>query len=210
MNGLSDTLLALVRRRLESRYRRILFVHKELAKIDRAAKQAVSENARNRTVPGGSFEDFVFNRIDFSVYKKIDADEFRLLFDEGLADYSDAFYQKNFAMDRGAVHRIITGAYIKAGPFYLCKSAGPLLLSIMRTLHTSLDFAPLLLAGEAGDPAQLRKAAELLDGQVIRHQDGMETKLFIPDAKAAVQSEGDSLLCGTFHPLGKACTMGLL
>ena len=207
MNGLSDTLLALVRRRLESRYRRILFVHKELAKIDRAAKQAVSENAGNRTVPGGSFEDFVFNRIDFSVYKKIDVDEFHLLFDEGLTDYPDAFYQKNFAMDCDDVRRIIMGAYIKAGPVCLCKTPGLLLLSIMRTLHTSLDFAPLLLAGETNGPAQLWRVVELLDGQVIRHQDGMETKLFVSPEKSAAQSP---ILCGTFYPLNKACTMRLL
>jgi hypothetical protein len=214
MNDLPETFLAVVRQRIESRYRRILFVHRELAKIDKdcqswAAKKAVSKNGGNspKTVPGGSFEDFVFNRIDFSVYKKIDAEEFRLLFDEGLADYEEAFYQKNFAMDSAAVRRIIAGAYIKAGLFYLCKTAGPLLLSIMRTLHTSLDFAPLLVAGETADPSQFPKTMELLDGLVIRHQDGMETNLFI---QPGTQPGGPPILRGTFYPLGKPCTVTLI
>jgi hypothetical protein len=188
-----------VKRRIESRYTRLLFVHKELASLDAATKQ------QEKLTPSGSFEDFVFSRINFSVYKKIDAEEFRLLFDDGLADYTDAFYQKAFRMNREEVHGVITRSYIQAGPFYVCKQAGHLLLSIMRTLHTSLEFAPIIVDGELSGADHLRLMAELLDGTVIRHSDNSETKLFVPG-----KNSGGSLLCGTFYPLGKACTITLI
>jgi hypothetical protein len=188
-----------VKRRIESRYMRILFVHKELAGLDAAAKQ------REKITPYGSFEDFVFSRIDFSVYKKIDAEEFRLLFDEGLADYTETFYQKAFNMNREEVRGVIARSYIQAGPFYVCKQAGPILLSIMRTLHTSLEFSPLFAGEELSSTDQFRFILELLNGAVIRHSDNSETKLFAPS-----ENSGGPLLCGTFYPLGKACTITLI
>jgi hypothetical protein len=199
-NSASIALVNTIKRRIESRYRRILFVHKELAKLDTAAKQ------QEQTTAAGSFEDFVFSRIDFSVYKKIDAEEFRLLFDEGLDDYTEMFYQQNFNMTREETRKVIARSFIRIGPFYLCKKAGPLLLSILRTVHTSLQFAPLL-DPELG-PEQLRLTVELLDGVVIHHSDNSETKLFVP-ANSTGKS-GGPLLCGTFYPLGKACTITLV
>ena len=221
MNDLpKEELLAVVKQRIESRYRRILFVHHELAKLNVAVKQA----GPIKTIPGGSFEDFVFSAIDFSIYKKIDAEEFRLLFDEGLADFEESFYQKTFTMSREDIRRTITEAYIKEDSFYICKRTGLLLLSIMRTVHSSLDFAPVLTSDDvaeisrrtrAGDTCvngqgffsgkdQLRAAAKLLDGALIRHKDGMETKLFTPKAKNNENIPADPLLCGTFYPMGKA------
>ncbi|MDR2701425.1 MAG: hypothetical protein LBB72_03230 [Spirochaetaceae bacterium] len=198
-NASALALVNTIKRRIESRYTRLLFVHKELAGLDAAAKQ------QEKLTPSGSFEDFVFSRIDFSVYKKIDAEEFRLLFDDGLADYSEAFYQKAFNMNREEVRGVIARSYIQAGPFYVCKQAGHLILSIMRTLHTSLEFAPIIAAGELSGADQLRLMAELLDGTVIRHSDNSETKLFVPG-----KNSGSPLLCGTFYPLGKACTITLI
>jgi len=203
MSGTTDAssataLVNTVKRRIESRYRRILFVHRELADLDAAVKQQGG-------TPPGSFEDFVFSRIDFSVYNKIDADEFRLLFDDGLDDYADAFYQKAFNMNREKVRSVIASSYIQEGSFYLCKQAGHLILSIMRTLHTSLEFAPIITAAELSDADQLRQVAELLNGTVIRHSDNSETKLFTPGGNS-----GSPLLCGTFYPLGKACTIVLI
>ena len=224
MESYAEALVALIRRRIESRYRRIVFVHRELAKLDAAAKQSFSasesEDGKNDVTEksgestktmGRNFEDFVFSHIDFSVYKKIDAEEFRLLFDEGLSDYEESFYQKNFAMNSEEIRGIINGSYIKAGPFYLCKKAGPLLLSIMRTVHTSLDFAPLLGADDISGPEQLREVVGVLDALVIHHDDGMETRLFVP--KKTMNTAGtDSLplLCGIFHPLGKPYTVTLI
>jgi hypothetical protein len=193
LSHFQQALLKVVKRRIESRYRRILFVHQELAKLNDA-----------EAIPSGSFEDFVFSRIDFSVYKKINAEEFCLLFDEGVSDYEESFYQKAFSMCRDNIRRTINEAYIKEGLFYLCKRAGPLLLSIMRTLHTSLDFAPLLLPDDISRE-QLLEAMHFLDGQTICHNDGMETKLFV-----RTQPDSRPILCGTFYPLGKPYTVELV
>ena len=224
----ADEIVALVRRRIESRYRRIVFVHEELerlnalAKLEPAAKQKISAQlndqstatatATDQSTDGSSeksglsnrsFEDFVFSRINFSVYKKIDVEEFQLLFRDGLHDYDDSFYLKFFSMGRAEVWRTINECYVKAGPFYLCKKSSPLLLSIMRTMHTSLEFAPLLDSDEIGDKEQIKAIAGILDGLVVKHDDGMETRLFVP-------KQGTALLCGTFNPLGKACTITLM
>ncbi|MDR2663114.1 MAG: hypothetical protein LBC31_08975 [Treponema sp.] len=206
--GSAEALTRRIRRRVESRYRRICFVYRELAKLDAAAKESGIPGAAKNTAGGngaagstgaGSFEDFVFSRIDFSVYKKIDVEEFGLLFDEGLADYEELFFRKAFSLNREQVRGVIGSSYIRAGPFYVCKGAGPLLLSIMRTLHTSLEFAPLLTADDAADTEQLGLLKAALDGVVIRHDDGMETRLFIKD----------NSLYGTFHPMNKAYTLRL-
>ena len=210
----ADEIVALVRRRIESRYRRLCFVHEELerlnalAKLEPAAKnKSASEQAPD--LANRSFEDFVFSRINFSVYKKIDTEEFNLLFKDGLYDYDDSFYQQFFSMNREEVQKTIKESYVKAGPVYLCKKSSPLLLSIMRTVHTTLDFAPLLGGGEIADNDQIKAVAGILDGLTVRHDDGMETKLFIPK-EANLNIQEKALLCGTFYPLGKACTITLI
>ena len=206
----ADEIVSLVRRRIESRYRRLLFVHQELEKLNALAKlEPSAKTTGDNTLSNRSFEDFVFSRINFSIYKKIDTEEFTLLFCDGLQDYEDAFYTNFFSMSREEVRKTINGSYVRAGPFYLCKKSSHLLLSIMRTMHTSLDFAPLLGADDIADRDQLKAVAGVLDGLVIRHDDGMETKLFIPQA-ADPNMQDMALLCGTFHPLGKACTVTLI
>jgi hypothetical protein len=233
----AETVTALIRRRIESRYRRIRFVYEELAKVDakiraegRAALGGVPAAGPGSAVVGGvpkpgaihppgslsgaaydgSFEDLVFSTIDFSVYRKIDAETFSLLFDEGLEDFGESFYQKAFKTNRENIRETIFRFYLKVGPFYVCRKTNPLILSIMRSLHTSLEFAPLLAPDDlAGDSAgQYQAIITALDGVVIRHDDGMETRLFIrnPETKA----EEKTALWGTFHPLGKAHTIPLL
>jgi hypothetical protein len=204
----AETLVNTIRQRIESRYRRIRFVHEELVKLDTAAKEQIGKGGSPAPAYNGNFEDFVFSHIDFSVYKKIDAEEFRLLFDEGLSDYDESFFQKAFTMNREAVRSTIKSAYIKVGAFFVSKSAGPLLLSIMRTLHSSLEFAPLLTKEDL-NPEQLLAAAGALDGTVILHDDGRETRLFVPK-KEVPQSGPGGTLCGTFHPLNKAYTITLI
>ncbi|MDR0586337.1 MAG: hypothetical protein LBG26_03765 [Treponema sp.] len=204
----AETVTALIRRRIESRYRRIRFVHQELAKINAKTPPG--------TVYGGSFEDLVFSTIDFSVYCKIDAEEFSLLFDEGLADFDETFYQKAFKTNRENIRETIFRFYLKAGPFYVCRKTNPLILSIMRSLHTSLEFAPLFamddFAGDStGRAEQYRAIIAALDGVVIRHDDGMETRLFTRGPKANAKTEEKTApLWGTFYPLGKAHTIPLL
>ena len=213
---IAETLTPVIRRRIESRYRRILFVHQELIKLDAAAKDRSSDITRKKSPPPAagksfpveSFEDFVFSRIDFSVYKKIDSSEFTLLFDEGLSDYEEVFYQKTFNKTRGEIHRIINDAYIKTAPFYICKNTTPLLLSIMQTLRSSLEFAPLLTGADVSG-GELQAVVDALDGMVIRHEDGMETKLFAPEETQVIPNHQGKLF-GTFYPLGKAYTIPLI
>ena len=210
----AETFAFVIRRRIESRYRRILFVHHELVKLDTAAKDRLLNITEKESQVSGksaltieSFEDFVFNRIDFSVYKKIAADEFNLLFDEGLSDYEEKYYRKTFNKTSQEIRRIIHDSYIRAGPFYLCKKNTPLLLSIMRTLHSSLEFAPLLTGDSVTGGEQLQAVVDVLDGMTIRHEDGAETKLFTPEKK---QDKTNAKLFGTFYPLGKAYTIPLI
>ena len=81
----------------------------------------------------------------------------------------------------------------------------------MRTVHTSLDFAPLLGSAEIAGTDQLRAVAGILDGLVIKHDDGMETNLFIPKQdNTSPNIQNTALLCGTFRPMGKACTITLI
>ncbi|MDR2552538.1 MAG: hypothetical protein LBD31_05165 [Treponema sp.] len=204
-----EELAEIIRRRLESRYRRLCFVHQELAKLGASAKERINGTTQDGS-PGAvfrseSFEDFVFSRIDFSIYKKIQAEEFGLLFDQGLEDFDEEFFRGAFNLDRKQTRRMIADSYVKAGSFFVCRRVGPLLWSIMRSLHTALDFLSLVDGLGLGE-VQIRAAAEALSGRVIRHDDGMETRLFAPGQDA--KSRG--LLCGTFHPLGKAHTLTLV
>ena len=202
----SNTLTALIRRRVESRYRRVCHVRRELAKLSEHS----NEDGENKAY-GGSFDDFVFSSIDFSLYNKIEAEEFTLLFDEGLADYDENFYHRAFGTNRDAVRETIFRSYIRAGPFYVCKRANPLILSIMRSVHTSLEFAPLLSPADLNedDRNQYPALVAALSGVVIRHNDGMETRLFAPGPNDGAFMPG-AALCGTFHPEGKAHTMVLI
>jgi hypothetical protein len=240
----AEAVTALIRRRIESRYRRIRFVYQELAKVDAKIRTDGAPPAGSGGIPGsggaagpggsggaayggaaygGSFEDLVFSTIDFSVYRKIDAEEFLLLFNEGLEDFDETFYQKAFKTDRETIRKTISRFYLKAGPFYICRKTNPLILSIMRSLHTSLEFAPLLgpddIAGNSTEKAEQAKRygaiIAALDGVVIRHDDGMETRLFTrgpeTDAKTEEKARASgALLWGTFHPFGKAHTVSLL
>jgi hypothetical protein len=218
----------IIRTRLESRYRRICFVYQELRKLD-----------FKKAKPGMLFDDFVFEQTDFGIYKKIPMDDFYLLYDAGLDDFDDTFYKKNFRINRGAVRTIISRMYRQTGPCYYCKEEkilqNPLLISVMRTLHTSLEFVPLI-----GNAELLRECTGLihfllaqsdlgkdmffymaqgfnelfcrilcnLHKVTVTHSDGMNTTLFIAasgDTRTSALS-----LWGTFRPLNKAHTVSLV
>ncbi|GHU61835.1 hypothetical protein FACS189445_4240 [Spirochaetia bacterium] len=211
----------LIRRRLERRYARICVVHAELGKLD--FKQAKA---------GTGLEDLVFAQTDFDRYKKISREDFSAFFDEGLDDFDDFFYKNNCMMDRDAVRKTIFHCYRPKGEHYFCAAMNPLLLGIMRTLHTSLDFAPLLRAEETQRECEILirflqsqsalgedTLSELshnfsalfaglirsLDKVMLVHPDGMITTLFIREQ----DGEGAPVLCGTFHPSNKAHTIQL-
>ncbi|MDR1389978.1 MAG: hypothetical protein LBJ31_08385 [Treponema sp.] len=206
----SEAFIAVIRRRIESRYRRICFVHQELKKLD-ASLNAQKDKDKDAEPSGkkfAGFEDFVFDHIDFSIYQKIDAEEFELLFDFGLDDYDDDFYRNSLKMKSAETRRLIARSYVKAGAWFLCKNPSPLLLPVMRTLHTALEFAPLVTEQDYPD---LKSLAAALDGVVIRHRDGMETKLFRagPAQPGKEPSGPPPELYATFFPFGKAYTVAL-
>jgi hypothetical protein len=208
-----------IRRRLDRRYARICVVHGELGKLD--FKKAKS---------GTGFEEFVFAQTDFDRYQKIDRGDFNTFFDEGLEDFDDSFFKTNFTMDRGAVRKAIFHWYKIEGEQYLCAALNPLLMGIMRTLHTAMDFAPLIkpeeilmeweslirflqsksalgeddLAGLAENFSPFYSGLlSSLNSVTVIHPDGMNTTLsFRPN-------ETPPALYGTFHPSQKAHTIRL-
>lgn len=218
----------IIRTRLESRYRRICFVYQELKKLD-------FKKAR----PGMLFDDFVFEQTDFGIYKRIPQEDFYLLYEAGLDDFDDKFYIKKFRINRSAVRTIINRLYRPAGAYYCCKEEkilrNPLLISIMRTLHTSLEFVPLIGSGEllqecTGLIRFLLTQSDMdkdmffymaqgfnelfcrllcnLHNVTVTHSDGMDTTLF---TAAADKTETSAFtLWGTFRPLNKAHTISLV
>ncbi|GHV76277.1 hypothetical protein AGMMS49942_10980 [Spirochaetia bacterium] len=189
----------LIMRRLDRRYARICVVHAELGRLD-------FKKAR----PGTGLEDMVFAQTDFNRYQKISREDFNTFFDEGLDDFEDVFYKNNCMMDRGAVRKAIFHWYRAEGEHYYCAAVNPLLLGIMRTLHTSLDFAPLLRAEETQRECEIlirflqspnfSALVRSLDKVTVIHPDGMTTTLSLKD----------ETLYGTFHPANKAHTIRLI
>lgn len=202
--------------RLERRYRRICFVQRELERLD-----------FSQTRPGIAFDDLVLEQADFSMYRSLSAEEFSLFSGPGLEDYEDGFFQSTFELRRKAVAGIIGGAYDREaraeGPRFQLRDErflrNPLFLSIMRSLHSSLDFVPLFSREEIdGEWRALHRALDAcavnaagfsqflsilipaLDGGGMVHRDGMRTEFSV---------QGESLQ-GVFHPENKAYTMILL
>jgi len=202
----------LLQRRIERRYRRICKISSELGRLD-----------FRKAGPGMSPEDYVFSQIDFSWYKKIEEKEFDTLFPEGLADFSEAFYKRNFSIGRDETETVIKESYRKEENFYIIQRENPLILSIMRSLDTSLESVNLFtteeLRGElnnlldfveeeksrkkllAGMERFYHLLVSGLDGKNIIHEDGMTTTLFI-------RPTGD--LSGTFRPGNKPWTLVLI
>ncbi|MDR3248335.1 MAG: hypothetical protein LBT39_06070 [Treponema sp.] len=208
--------------RLDRRYRRIRFAQGELGRLD-----------FSKAAPGTAFDDFVFAQIDFSIYQKIPAEEFALFSECGLEDFEDAFFPRFFRMDRKAVATLIAQTYRPLDGFAVIKEdkllKNPLLMAVMRTLHTSLEFAPLLekeaVLRECNTLLRFLEQAPLvgkrlfhlargfgtlfaqlllaLDGARVIHADGMITGL-----SAASGAEG-TVLKGTFRPHRKAYTIPL-
>jgi hypothetical protein len=128
--------------RLDRRYLRIRAVQDELGKLN-------FEKAK----PGAALDDFVFEQTDFSMYKKIGAEEFSLFSaGAGIDDFDDGFYTGSFGMDREKTEAVISSAYRRIGAFYYINKEAhlrnPLLMAAMRTLHTSLAFRPLVTGEE--------------------------------------------------------------
>jgi hypothetical protein len=198
-----------VKKRINRLYLRLCRLQEELGHLDlKKAKPNISL--------GLSLEDFIFSNIDFSRYREINENYFTTLFSEGLADFGEGFLRKNLNRGRSEIETLIEGSYKKGEGVYRIEKESPLVLSIMRTLETSLDTLPLLSLEEITQELDLIPAkyggrenqeklysllVTSLDGISITHDDGMTTKLFISDS-------GE--LSGTFRPADKPWTLVLI
>jgi len=198
-----------VKKRINRQYYRLCRLQEELGRLDlKKAKPSVSL--------GFNVEDYIFSNIDFSRYKEINENYFVKLFTEGVEDFPDAFFWINFKRRRDDIKELIDRNYKKTEGVYRAVKESPLLLSLMRTLETSLETVPPFSLSEImeelgripakyGGKENKKKIFGLLvsslDGVVITHDDGMATKLFITDS-------GD--LAGTFRPADKPWTLILI
>ena len=145
----------IVRRRLERCYLRLCRISGELGALD--LKKAAS-GAKGST----ALEDFVFSQIDFSRYRSMDEKEFESLFPEGIEDFDEALFKKNFGLQRQEIQSVIEGSYKKNEGKYRLQRETPLILSVMRTLETSLQTVPLFTAEEITE--ELKKLLDFLEG----------------------------------------------
>ena len=199
-------------RSIHRRYLRLCRLQAELAGLD-------LEKAK----PGVSLEDFVFSKIDFLRYREIEEKYFDTLFLEGLKDFDEAFFKEKFYLDKKEVQSMIETSYIKMEGVYRLQRENSMILSVMRTLETSLEDLPLFTPEDISDevkkipgfddgscggfPPEIRNVETLfqllvlsLDCVVIGGE-GMETKLFI-------SAEGN--LEGIFRPDNKPWTRILI
>jgi hypothetical protein len=178
--------------------------------------------------PGAALDDFVFEQTDFSAYKKIHDEEFSL-FTVGLEDFDDSFYVNAFRMDRKKIEGVINGAYKRIGGFYYIKQEqqlyNPLLMAVIRTLHTSLAFVPLVTQEELRAEFLCVVKYLVQSGVVAEETFLPATENFIPvyadlvqvlNSKSVVHGDGmvtaftveeGPVLKGTFHPRDKANTV---
>ena len=208
----ADNEEGILKKRINRCYLRLCRVQEELSRLD--LKKAAS---------GSTLEDYVFSRIDFSRYREIDIGYYEVLFSEGLRDFDETFLSKKFGIAREELQSLMEGCYKKTERYYKIQKENPLILSVMRTLETSLENSALFTAVEireeiinlydfAGGVSVkgkilpgMEKLYPLLvlglDGVTIAHADGMTTKLFI-------SRDGD--LSGTFRPSDKPWTKVLV
>ena len=198
-------------RRIDRRYHRLCRLQEELHSLD--LKKAAHGNVKSFIL-----EDYVFSQIDFSRYRQMGEKDFGRLFPDGLGDFDDAFFKKNFRLGRDEIRAVIEGSYKKEDGLYKLQRENPLILSVMRTLETSLEDSPLLRPAEIEEELKnlldFIKSEKIphmellypllvssLDNATVSHEDGMTTRLF-------VSAQGE--LSGTFQPAGKAWTRSLL
>ena len=199
-------------RRIDRLYLRLCRITGELGRLD--FKKAAPDKLK-----GFALEDFVFSSIDFSRYREIGEKEFNRLFTEGITDFSEDFFTRNFGLGVKEIQSVIKECYDKAEGVFKLTQENPLILSVMRTLETSLENQPLFTAREIHEEINKLKAfadegpafsdmnalyprlASSLDNAGVTHEDGMTTRLFI-------SSEGD--LSATFRPENKPWTRVLI
>ena len=207
LNKDGDDFQGQIRERIKRLYLRLCRVQEELGRLD-----------LKKAPPGVSPEDYIFSQIDFSRYRKIDEETFLSFFLEGIEDFTDIFFKKIFGYDKEKVKTTMKESFLLQDGVYILKRDNTIILSIMRTLETSLESRPLFSAEEINEEiknlvefmggSRLKKQKNLfpllvksLDNKIIRHKDGMTTKL-------SVSSNGN--LSGTFRPGDKPWTLVLI
>jgi hypothetical protein len=200
-------------RRLERRYLRIRFVQQELGKLD-----------YHKALVGERFTDFVFKQMNFAIYRHMGIEDFEEFFLAGLQDFPPAFYSRSFHMDMPAIRSLLHQSYVREAAAYHLERESPLVLSVLRSLHSSLEFLPLLtrqeIQGELslllpGGDSPLRSAdlsratdllfppmAAILNRRAFTHRDGAKTELHLRPQ--------ENVLVGVFHPDNKAFTLPLI
>jgi hypothetical protein len=197
-------------------------IHRRCLRLCRLQEELTGLDLKN-VKPGDSLEDFVFSKIDFSRYKEIEAKYFETLFWGGLKDFDEAFFREKFYLDKKEVQSMIETSYKKTEGIYRLQRENSMILSVMRTLETSLEDLPLFTPEEISEelkkipgfdsgsiesfPPEIRNVETLfpilvscLDGVVVRGE-GMETELVI-------STEGN--LEGIFQPDHKPWTRILI
>jgi hypothetical protein len=198
-----------VKKRINRLYLRLCRLQEELGRLDlKKAKPNISL--------GLSLEDYIFSNIDFSRYREINENYFTTLFLEGQADFGEGFYIKNFNRSKSEIETLIVQSYKKVDGTYRIGKESPLILSVIRTLETSLDNLPIFsleeitkeldrIPAKYGGRENQEKLYSLLvtslDGVFITHDDGMTTKL-------SITASGE--LAGTFRPADKPWTLVLI
>ena len=208
--------MPMTEKKIERRYLRLCRVQNDLGRLD-FKKAAPGKNTGSAF--GFSLEDFVFSQTDFSPYREIEEKHFESFFLEGMSDFDDSFFKKNFNLDREEVKSLVENSYKKTGGLYKIQRENFLILSIMRTLDTSLEETALFTPEEI--QTEIEKLHGFAEGNIqqpeiktffplfvsslantsFRHNDGMTTKLYIC---------GEGNLMGTFHPAGKPWTRVLI
>jgi hypothetical protein len=197
-------------------------IHRRYLRLCRLQGELTGLNLE-KAGPGVSLEDFVFSKIDFSRYKEIEVSYFEKLFLEGLKDFDEAFFKEKFYLNKKEVQSMIETDYKKTEGVYRLQRENSMILSVMRTLETSLEDLPLFTPEEIseelkkipgfddGSPGlfspEIQNVETLysllvlsLDGVVVRRED-METKLII---------SGEGNLEGIFQPENKPWTRILI
>ena len=200
-----------LKRRMERFYRRFCLLQGELGRLDlKKARLGATLGVNGYK----TLEDYAFSSIDFSRYRSMSEKLFVSLFPEGLTDFDESFFKRNFGLDRTEIQSVIEESYQKAEGEYRLLRENSLILSVMRALETSLEAAPLFtpediatelqsLPGPAREklPRQIYPLlVSSLDNALVTHSDGMTTKLFITAGG----------LSGTFRPGDKPWTQVLV
>ena len=206
----------IIEKKINRHYLRLCRVQEELGKLDLKKSKTAS------------LEDYVFSQLDFTPYKEIPELEFENILMESIQDFNEAFFQRNFNLNKNDAHILIKKFYVKEDSLYIMQGENPLVISLIHSLYTSLEDSGLFsmedienelnifssISKERDPEVPLLPDTESifyqlinsLGGLNITHNDGMKTKLFIKSREdGSIEN-----LSATFMPNNKAWTRVLI